>query len=89
MQTLKCFLLFSLHSPELTWRDVQYLLIYTSNPDLLMDDGGWAMNDAGLRFHLQYGFGAVDTEAIVTRARYWENVPDQMNKTVVPEENAG
>ncbi len=77
---LLCLLL----SPDLTWRDVQYLLVYTSNPDLLVDDGDWSTNNAGLKFHLHFGFGAVDVEAVVTRARYWENVPTQRSDSVSP-----
>ena len=67
---------FDSHSPDLTWRDVQYLIVYTSNPDILTVDD-LATNGAGLKFSHHFGFGAVDAEAMVTRARHWINVPQQ------------
>ena len=66
--------LFLFLSPKLTWRDMQYLLIYTANPTNLKD-GDFTTNGAGLQVGNKFGFGAVDAEAVVTRARYWKNVP--------------
>ena len=72
-------------SPTLTWRDVQYLLVYTSNPRPLMENKGkWYKNGAGLWVSNQFGFGAVDAEAIVRRARRWINVPEQISEEHVP-----
>ena len=64
------------YSPDLTWRDVQYLIVYTSNIDILTVDD-LATNGAGLKFSHHFGFGAIDAEALVTRARHWTNVPEQ------------
>ena len=69
-------------SPDLTWRDVQYLIAYTSNPDILTGDD-WVANAAGLNVSHHFGFGAIDAEAMVTRARHWINVPEQ-HKLEVP-----
>ena len=60
---------------------MQYLIAYTSNPDILAGDD-WVTNEAGLRVNHNFGFGAIDAEAMVTRARYWTNVPEQKNFTV-------
>ena len=60
-------------SPSLTWRDVQYLIAYTANPHLTA--GPLTRNGAGLAVSRQYGFGVMDAEALVTRARHWINVP--------------
>jgi hypothetical protein len=68
-------------NPDLTWRDVQYLIAYTSNPDIVTVDD-LATNGAGLKFSHSFGFGAIDTEALVTRARHWTNVPEQQISTV-------
>ena len=65
-----------LFSPNLTWRDVQYLIAYTSNPDILTGDD-WVTNGGGLRVSHHFGFGAIDAEAMVTQARNWTNVPKQ------------
>ena len=75
-----------LHSPELTWRDVQYLIAYTSNPDILTVDD-LATNGAGLKFSHHFGFGAIDAEAMVTRARHWINVPEQQMSSIPFPEN--
>ncbi|KAL5493420.1 hypothetical protein EMCRGX_G014600 [Ephydatia muelleri] len=56
-------------TPSLTWRDTQYLIMYTANPNIL-SSAGWKTNGAGRQFHLNFGFGAIDTEAMVTRAKH-------------------
>ncbi|KAL5493437.1 hypothetical protein EMCRGX_G014619 [Ephydatia muelleri] len=68
-------------NPSLTWRDIQYLIVYTANPNIL-SRAGWKMNGAGRQFHLNFGFGAIDTEAMVTRAKHWVTVPAQVTSTV-------
>ena len=70
-------------SPRLTWRDVQYLIVYTSDPTPLLSRTPDAFtNGAGLRVSHQFGFGAIDAEAMVTRARRWTNVPTQQQDMV-------
>ena len=79
------FCLLDCCSPTLTWRDVQYLLVYTSNPQPLMGNKRkWQKNGAGLWVSNQFGFGSVDAEAIVRRARHWVNVPEQISEEHVP-----
>ena len=39
-------------------------------------------NAAGLKVSHHFGFGAIDAEAMVTRARHWINVPEQHNITI-------
>ena len=70
-------------SPSLTWRDVQYLIAYTSNRDKLVG-GNWVTNGGGLRVSHEFGFGAINAEAMVTRARRWINVPPQQTAFVFP-----
>eukprot|EP00731_Ephydatia_muelleri_P010773 Em0005g1359a len=67
--------------PSLTWRDIQYLIVYTANPNIL-SSAGWKMNGAGRQFHLNFGFGAIDAEAMVTRAKHWITVPAQVTSSV-------
>ena len=54
-----------------------YLIVYTSNPDPLSgtSSADAFVNAAGRTVGHNFGFGAIDGEAMVTRARYWENVP--------------
>ena len=68
-------------SSNLTWRDIQYLIAYTSNPDIL-SDGEFDTNGARLKVSHKFGFGAVDAEAMVTRAQRWITVPPQNSSTV-------
>ena len=70
----------SLHSPDLTWRDVQYLIVYTSNPNKSEDL--YIVNGAGILTSRQFGFGVMDAEAMVTRARHWINVPPQLEDLI-------
>lgn len=65
-------------SPNLTWRDIQYLLAYTSDPHIL-EDGEFQENGGSLMVSHKFGFGALDAEAMVTRAKRWINVPDQLS----------
>ena len=74
------FLLF--FSQNLTWRDVQYLLVYTSNPQLTGSNTTITVNSAGLVVSRQFGFGVLDAEALVTRARHWINVPPQLEDEI-------
>ena len=69
-----------LNSPELTWRDVQYLVVYTSNPNKTTDL--YIVNAAGILTSREFGFGLMDAEAMVTRARHWINVPPQIEHQI-------
>lgn len=74
-----------MYSSRLTWRDVQYLIVYTSNADpLLTHTDDYFVNGAGLTVSHHFGFGSIDGEAMVTRAQQWINVPSQMNDIVIP-----
>ena len=75
------FLVMHACSPDLTWRDVQYLLAYTSDASRLID-GDWSVNGGGLMVSHKHGFGAVDSEAVVTRAKRWINVPPQTSAKI-------
>lgn len=44
----------------------------------------WQKNGAGLWVSNQFGFGAVDAEAIVRRARHWVSVPEQLSEEHIP-----
>ncbi|XP_059127941.1 proprotein convertase subtilisin/kexin type 6 [Peromyscus eremicus] len=63
-------------SNQLTWRDVQHLLVKTSRPAHLKASD-WKVNGAGHKVSHLYGFGLVDAEALVLEARKWTAVPSQ------------
>ena len=61
------------YSPDLTWRDVQHLVVRSSSPEPLADNPGWQTNAAGLRFNSRFGFGLMDAEAMVNEAEKWRD----------------
>ena len=64
-------------SPDLTWRDVQHLVVRSSSSAPLADNPGWQTNAAGLRFNSRFGFGLMDAEAMVRQAKEWRGVGEQ------------
>ncbi|MCC5815648.1 MAG: S8 family serine peptidase [Leptospira sp.] len=74
-------------NPNLTWRDVQFILAKTArkvDPDIapvvdnsvtgsLVSEPGWITNAAGYNFHNYYGFGAVNADAAVDMAVAYSN----------------
>ena len=65
-------------NPDLTWRDVQHILVETAvkndpnNPD-------WAENGAGYSVNHNYGFGSIDATAAVTLAQNWQTVEPEFS----------
>ncbi len=51
-------------NPNLTWRDVRYILAHSSTRNDV-DNDGWMRNGAGLWYHYAYGFGRVDASRAV------------------------
>ena len=47
------------------------------------------MNGGGLRVSHKYGFGAVDAEALITRARRWTTVPPQTQNNIHGDRQSG
>ncbi|CAH2229642.1 neuroendocrine convertase 1-like [Pararge aegeria] len=62
---------------NLTWRDVQHLIVWTSEYAPLAENPGWQKNGAGLRFDIRFGFGLLNAGALVTAALNWTTVPDR------------
>ncbi|GKZ84863.1 pheromone processing endoprotease [Aspergillus niger] len=62
--------------PELTWRDVQYLMIEAAVP-VHEDDGSWQDTKNGKKFSHDWGYGKVDTYTLVKRAETWDLVKPQ------------
>ncbi|XP_072236574.1 furin (paired basic amino acid cleaving enzyme) a [Leuresthes tenuis] len=61
---------------NLTWRDMQHLVVRTSRPvHLLAND--WRTNGVGRKVSHSYGYGLLDAGAIVSLAKTWTNVRPQ------------
>ncbi|XP_029186534.2 furin-1-like [Acropora millepora] len=62
---------------NLTWRDVQHLIVHSSNSDVPRSDD-WMKNAAGIWVSNVFGFGLMDAAALVKYAASWRTVPKQM-----------
>lgn|GEM_PF-6741414 len=63
-------------NPNLTWRDVQHILVETAR-SRLAGSTGWTTNSAGYDIHNDFGFGVVDAAAAVTLASTWTSVASE------------
>lgn len=66
-------------SPNLTWRDMQHLVVWTSEFDPLANNPGWKKNGAGLMVNSRFGFGLLNAKALVDLAdpKSWKGVPEK------------
>ncbi|PGG97622.1 hypothetical protein AJ79_09132 [Helicocarpus griseus UAMH5409] len=62
--------------PELTWRDVQYILMETAIP-VHEDESDWQETAIGKKFSHEFGYGKVDAYAVVHAAKNWDLVKPQ------------
>ncbi|XP_068609494.1 proprotein convertase subtilisin/kexin type 5 [Brachionichthys hirsutus] len=63
-------------NPFLTWRDVQHILVRTSQARHLSAPD-WRVNGAGHKVSHLYGFGLLNAESAVQEAERWKRVPSQ------------
>lgn len=59
--------------PDLTWRDVQHVLMRSARR-VVPGDESWITNAAGVAHSTAFGFGAVDAGAAATLAQAWDLV---------------
>uniref|UniRef100_A0A8C3ERI1 Neuroendocrine convertase 1 n=1 Tax=Corvus moneduloides TaxID=1196302 RepID=A0A8C3ERI1_CORMO len=66
-------------NPDLTWRDMQHLVVWTSEYDPLAGNPGWKKNGAGLMVNSRFGFGLLNANALVDLAdpKRWKSVPEK------------
>ncbi len=64
-------------NPNLTWRDMQYLVVMSSKPGPLIRESGWLNNGLGRQYNHKFGYGLMDAGAMVDLAERWKNVPLQ------------
>ena len=63
-------------NPDLTWRDVQHIVVKTANKTSPLDSG-WKTNGAGRQFNHKFGFGLLNALAMVQLGLKWKTVPVQ------------
>ncbi|XP_032873196.1 neuroendocrine convertase 1 [Amblyraja radiata] len=66
-------------NPNLTWRELQHLIVWTSEYDPLANNLGWKKNGAGLMVNSRFGFGLLNAKALVDMAepKTWKGIPDK------------
>lgn len=66
-------------NPRLTWRDVQHIVVWTSNWEPLKHDQDWSPNGVGLHVNRKFGFGLLVAEKIVELAKpnTFKTVPEK------------
>ncbi|XP_039494210.1 furin-like protease 1, isoforms 1/1-X/2 isoform X2 [Drosophila santomea] len=61
---------------NLTWRDLQHIVVRTAKPANLKDSS-WSRNGVGRRVSHSFGYGLMDAAEMVRVARTWKSVPEQ------------
>ena len=61
----------------MTYRDIQHLLVWTSQVAPLQNNppGTWVKNGAGFYVSHDFGFGMLDVNELVKMAKGFQNVP--------------
>ena len=65
-------------NPNLSWRDVQHILVETAEQND-SSDSDWTTNGAGHLINHKYGFGAIDATAAVNAATSWTAVGQEVS----------
>lgn len=71
-------------NPELTWRDVQHVIVNSATKANLQSSD-WRQNGAGRWYSHRFGYGFLNAGKMVETARKWKNVGKQQTftKTVI------
>ncbi|KAI5922107.1 pheromone processing endoprotease KexB [Camillea tinctor] len=62
--------------PDLSWRDMQYIALESAVP-INLDSGEWQPTTIGKQFSHTFGYGKVDSYALVQIAKDWKKVKPQ------------
>ncbi|EYB92117.1 hypothetical protein Y032_0197g1549 [Ancylostoma ceylanicum] len=63
-------------NPDLTWRDLQHIVIRAAKP-INLRAGDWVTNGVGRNVSHSFGYGLMDAGAMVQLARNWTTAPEQ------------
>ncbi|MEO0518734.1 MAG: S8 family serine peptidase [Cyanobacteria bacterium P01_A01_bin.116] len=67
-------------NPNLTWRDVQHILVNTAKKNDA-SDADWTKNGVGHLVNHKYGFGSIDATAAVNASKTWNQVAPEISTT--------
>lgn len=64
--------------PDLSYRDIRWLLSYTSKK-IDLNESNWIKNSAGRNHNINYGYGLIDANAMIKecQSRYYETLPTE------------
>jgi proprotein convertase subtilisin/kexin type 5 len=65
-------------NPELTWRDMQHIVVASSRYEPLKHESGWTLNAKKRWVSHKFGYGLMDAEAMVKQALNWKQTPPQV-----------
>uniref|UniRef100_UPI00398F0ACA neuroendocrine convertase 1 n=1 Tax=Pristiophorus japonicus TaxID=55135 RepID=UPI00398F0ACA len=70
---------------NLNWRELQHLIVWTSEYDPLANNLGWKKNGAGLMVNSRFGFGLLNAKALVDMAdpKTWKGIPEKKQCIVI------
>lgn len=68
-------------NPNLTWRDVQHILVQSSQK-IDLDHPSWFKTEVNRDYNNAYGYGLVDASAAVNLAENWENVGSEVSVNI-------
>jgi len=63
-------------NPDLTWRDLQWVVVNSSSSHVFDHRDEWQVNGAGFAYSHSFGFGALNIADALDLARGWINVPE-------------
>ncbi|KAK3854786.1 hypothetical protein Pcinc_038753 [Petrolisthes cinctipes] len=69
---------------NLTWRDMQHAVVWTSEWGPLSHNTGWSTNGGGLEVNSRFGFGLLSAQGLVEAVQNWTNVAEQNVCRVMP-----
>ncbi|XP_054708624.1 furin-1-like [Uloborus diversus] len=73
-------------NPRLTWRDLQHLIVLTSQYEPLRNEKDWVTNGVERQVSTKFGYGLMDAAGMVQLAKKWKTVPKQ-KKCVTPSDS--
>jgi subtilisin-like proprotein convertase family protein len=73
-------------NPDLTWRDVQHILITTAEKND-PTDADWTTNGADYPVNHKFGFGRIDAQAAINAALSWTSAGSETTTTVTSNPN--
>jgi len=67
---------------DLSWRDIQGLMIYSGKPINEAADKSWSRTAMGRLYSHKYGYGAMDAGILIKNAKKWRKVGPWMHESV-------